>query len=164
MSNAAAVDVLTRQVLLLMEKKEFFLKLVTKHHNCYSYSARGGIWRIATWAVAQYNNALLSYWQHTSCKKGLHVFLALNSEISFWNLMQKSIPLLSASKKHWRLCTKLRQIDWHLLYLDPPFFGWTISLNNACTAWANSETLLWLSQLGYLDFIVTKTNSAYSEN
>ncbi len=45
--------------------------------------------------------------------KGLHIFLALTAETGFLNLKQKISPL-SVSKKHRRLCRKLRRIEWYL--------------------------------------------------
>ncbi len=53
------------------------------------------------------HNRLLSFWQRTSHKKGLHNFWALNAENVFLNLNQKTSSL-SVSKKHGRLCTKSR--------------------------------------------------------
>jgi hypothetical protein len=39
--------------------------------------------------VAQHHNALLSFWQRTSRKKGLHILLALNAENGFLKFKAK---------------------------------------------------------------------------
>jgi len=39
--------------------------------------------------VAQHHNALLSFWQRTSRKKGLHIILALNAENGFLKFKAK---------------------------------------------------------------------------
>jgi hypothetical protein len=54
-------------------------KMLVRHWHFHLYSLLTSL----PIKVAQHHIALLSFWQRTSRKKGLHVFLALNAENGF---------------------------------------------------------------------------------
>ncbi len=116
--NVAILHVTTRGVSLLMETKKNTFSKKEKNFAC-RYSGASGIWCIATWAVVQHHNVLLSFFLvHVKLKRSPNFFLALNTVIGFVRHKSNLIFVSNCMRSH---------NGSNGTPLEPLFFGWTIS-------------------------------------